>query len=277
MIVRALLVWLAVCVVAILNGGFREKVLKAKLGERPASVISPLLLSAFILISAWTTIGWIAPSSFGDAWAVGLLWTALTLAFEFLVGHYVFGNPWEKLLSDYRVDKGRVWVMVPIILAFAPALSFHGMRSQDVLPYFISNTIAVLTLAAAIWRPSIARWIIFAIFGYACIFNGQLALRQPEQYQGFADLAIVPFYRDFITGPFREHAREFLLAIAIGQGVTAAAMAIRPLLWIGALGVTVFLMCIAPLGVGSAFPFSVLVSLAAIVAVGGLTKQKALC
>lgn len=274
MIVRALLVWLGICFLAIVNGGFREKVLKAKLGDTAAIVISPILLSAIILVGTWMTIGWIAPSTIGEAWSVGLLWTALTLAFEFLVGHYVFRNPWEKLFADYRVDRGRVWLMVPLILLFAPALSFHGIRAQDVVPYFISNAIAVITLGLAVWRPSIARWVIFAIFAYACVFNGQLALTHPEQYQGFAELAIVPLYREIIVGPFREHAREFLFIIAIGQGITALALAVRPLLWVGAVGATVFLMCIAPLGVGSAFPFSVWVSLAAIVTAGALAATR---
>ena len=37
---------------------------------------------------------------------VGIAWVALTVAFEFLAGHYVFGNSWEKLLADYNVLRG---------------------------------------------------------------------------------------------------------------------------------------------------------------------------
>jgi hypothetical protein len=43
-----------------------------------------------------------------DAWKIGDLWVALTLGFEFLAGHYVFGNSWRKLLEDCDVLEGRI-------------------------------------------------------------------------------------------------------------------------------------------------------------------------
>jgi hypothetical protein len=47
---------------------------------------------------------------------------ALTLAFEFLAGHYLFGNPWSRLLEDYDVFRGRIWILVLITTAVAPRL-----------------------------------------------------------------------------------------------------------------------------------------------------------
>jgi hypothetical protein len=44
----------------------------------------------------------------------------LTLAFEFLAGHYLFGDPWERLLAEYNVARGRFWVLVPITTLLAP-------------------------------------------------------------------------------------------------------------------------------------------------------------
>jgi len=38
----------------------------------------------------------------------------LTVAFEFLAGHYVFGTPWHQLVADYNIFRGRIWVLVLI-------------------------------------------------------------------------------------------------------------------------------------------------------------------
>jgi hypothetical protein len=44
----------------------------------------------------------------------------MTVAFEFLVGHYIFRTSWARLLSDYDVLGGRVWLLVLATVAFAP-------------------------------------------------------------------------------------------------------------------------------------------------------------
>ena len=46
----------------------------------------------------------------------------LTLAFEFLAGHYLFGNSWERLLADYDVARGRIWPLVLIVTFVTPLL-----------------------------------------------------------------------------------------------------------------------------------------------------------
>jgi hypothetical protein len=137
---------------------------------------------------------------------------------------------------------------------------------QYFVPYIVSNVIGVAILSVAIWRPHVARWLIGAIFAYAAVYNTWLGLTKPEEYQGFAALAWLEVYRQFITGFFRENASVILLLIAFGQAVIAATLAIgKKALWIGALGTCVFLLAIAPLGVGSAFPFSLTVSAAAVI------------
>jgi len=58
----------------------------------------------------------------GTATAVGGVWALLTLGFEFGFGHYVLGTPWAELLADYDLSRGRIWVLIPIATAAAPAL-----------------------------------------------------------------------------------------------------------------------------------------------------------
>ena len=50
--IRAILAWLAVLVLAMLNGALRELVLVPTLGKLPGYVLSGLLLSAFVLLVA---------------------------------------------------------------------------------------------------------------------------------------------------------------------------------------------------------------------------------
>lgn len=139
------------------------------------------------------------------------------------------------------------------------------MPEQYILPYTISNAIAVSLLWLAFRRPNVSRWCIALIFAYASVFNSYIGIVRPERYQGFAELAVLEVYREFIRGFFRGHATIMLLIIAAGQAVIALTMALGGrLLWIGVLGTCIFLTAIIPLWVGSAFPFSLIVSAAAI-------------
>jgi hypothetical protein len=122
-IYRALFVWFGLLAVAFANGAIRELVFVPQLGTGPAHVISVGILSLAIVIVAWSTIAWIQPRSLADAWRIGVLWLALTLAFEFLAGHYVFGTPWTNLLADYNILRGRLWILVLLTTVTAPAIA----------------------------------------------------------------------------------------------------------------------------------------------------------
>jgi hypothetical protein len=124
MIIRALLVWVGLLVVAILNGGFREAVLAPRLGGSLAHGLSTVMLSLFIVALGWVTTPWVEPGSLQDAWLIGGVWVALTLAFEFLGGHFIFGKPWQTLLADYNLFAGRIWVMVLIVTLMTPVIAF---------------------------------------------------------------------------------------------------------------------------------------------------------
>jgi hypothetical protein len=120
---RALLVWLGLLAIAFANGAVRELVMVPRLGSLPAHAISVGTLSLAIVIVTWTTIGWMQPRSLADAWRIGALWLALTLAFELLAGHYVFGAPWSRLLADYDILRGRIWIVVLITTVTAPVIA----------------------------------------------------------------------------------------------------------------------------------------------------------
>ena len=86
------------------------------------------MLSALILGFGWALTPWIRPTTLQDAWVIGALWVALTLAFEFLGGHFLFGKPWQELFADYNLFAGRIWVMVLIVTLMTPAIAFTTRR-----------------------------------------------------------------------------------------------------------------------------------------------------
>jgi hypothetical protein len=119
---RAFLVWVLMALAAVLNGAVREKLVSPRLGWQAGHLIATAVLSVVVLALAWLTIGWLAPASAREAVALGAWWLGLTLAFEFLAGHYLFGNPWRQLFADYNLRRGRVWVVVPVVVFLAPLI-----------------------------------------------------------------------------------------------------------------------------------------------------------
>jgi hypothetical protein len=128
---RAGAVWLAILVLASLNGAIREAWLLPHFGPTVGRAVSTLVLAGLVLLVTWFAIPWINPTTAGRALGVGTLWTVLTLAFEFLAGRYLFHQPWSMLLQDYDVTRGRIWLLVLVVVFFAP---FWTARARGLLP-----------------------------------------------------------------------------------------------------------------------------------------------
>lgn len=113
-------VWAVMAVVAVVNGGFRELFLIPRVGEYAGHVLSTVLLVATILLISFA-YSRRTPIEYGyvELVAVGILWTGLTVGFEFLVG-YVEGTPVSVTLGRYDVVAGQVRIAVPVALLLAP-------------------------------------------------------------------------------------------------------------------------------------------------------------
>ena len=111
-------------VLAIANGALRDLVYKKWLGELRAHQLSTLILLAFFTLYIRIVLNKIPLHSGKEALLLGLFWLALTLFFEFGFGRYR-GNSWEKLLDDYDLRKGRVWIFIPIWVAVGPYLIYR--------------------------------------------------------------------------------------------------------------------------------------------------------
>ena len=97
MIGRALVVWLLMMAIETIHGVLRNRFLAPLVGDFRARQIGVFIGSALILGVAALTIGWIRPNSERSLLAIGALWLALTLAFEFGLGR-TLGRPRAAML-----------------------------------------------------------------------------------------------------------------------------------------------------------------------------------
>jgi hypothetical protein len=124
MLGRALLVWLLLLVVAVIAAVFRTSLLEPRLGESRAHVLGTITVVAVFALIIWLVIGWITPVlGAANLLVVGVLWVVLTVLFEFGFGRYVMGHPWSRLLADYNILAGRLWVLVLLTVLLWPLLA----------------------------------------------------------------------------------------------------------------------------------------------------------
>lgn len=135
--------------------------------------------------------------------------------------------------------------------------------NNNLLLYIISNSIAIVMLIVSLKRIRLARLLFAIIFAWASWTNWHMALNDPRNYLGEAELALIPWYREFILGWFSRHITLMVGTIATCQAMIAGSMFLRNgLLKTGAAGAIIFLLAIAPLGVGSGFPCTVILAIA---------------
>jgi len=127
MLVRGAVIWVAILVLASLNGAVRDLVVAPRIGDTIARALSTVILCALVVLVTWLSSRWIGPRSSRQALGVGLFWLLLTLTFE-IGSERLSGNTWSTVLSDYNVLQGRIWVLVPVVTFFAP-LSVGWQRS----------------------------------------------------------------------------------------------------------------------------------------------------
>jgi hypothetical protein len=125
----ALAVRLLLFGVAFSLGAVREWLIVPAFGEPLAHLVGTLAFVAVLLGITAVFVRRIRPRcSLADLGLVGLLWPALTVAFEFLSFHFAAGKPWEVLLADYNLLRGRISVLVPLAELLGPPVSGWLMR-----------------------------------------------------------------------------------------------------------------------------------------------------
>jgi hypothetical protein len=128
-LVSAFGVWLLILPLMVANGIFRETVLVPSLGRRPADVASAAIGIAIILLITMPFLRRARDRSTGALVRVSVIWLVLTVAFEFLFGHYVDGKSWMELVENYAIWRGNLWPLVLASLALAPFIWGRSRRT----------------------------------------------------------------------------------------------------------------------------------------------------
>lgn len=120
---RALVIWVVLILAEILHGIVRGIFLVPVVGEFRSNQIGVFTGSLIILAIALAFIRWIGASRPLELLGVGILWTALTLAFEVVFGRYVVGASWERLAADYNVLEGGLLPFGLLVLLLSPLVA----------------------------------------------------------------------------------------------------------------------------------------------------------
>jgi hypothetical protein len=123
--IRYMLAWIPMLVIAVANGALRQLTFARIMSEPRAHQLSTLIGSACIGVFIWFVIRTWPPSSSRQALFIGLLWGLLTVAFESFMGLVLQHRPLPQVLHEYNLLAGRVWVLFLIWLFVAPWLFFR--------------------------------------------------------------------------------------------------------------------------------------------------------
>jgi len=122
-LLKALALWLAILLLAILNGTLREKALIPAMGTFTGLITSGIVLSTCIALVAIFAAPWYGPLPQSRYWLIGLFWLFLTLLFEFSFGRFIQHKDWAQLLQAYTFNGGNIWPVVLAVTLLSPWLA----------------------------------------------------------------------------------------------------------------------------------------------------------
>jgi hypothetical protein len=120
---RWLLAWIGGAAIGVANGVAREATYGRRLEDETSNRVSALTAAAafaayFRLLQRRWPLG-----GRSEALRIGVVWLALTVAFEFTFGRLVAKKPWSDLTADYNLTKGRLWPLVLAWIALGPEVT----------------------------------------------------------------------------------------------------------------------------------------------------------
>ena len=121
-LLRIAAVWLVLAVLMSANGVFREAILRPRLGDRPADLLSAVLGIALILLVTALAFRPLVGLPVGRLLATSLLLVGLTVIFEIVIGRAIDHKSWEELAGNYAIWRGKLWPLVLAVVALTPFL-----------------------------------------------------------------------------------------------------------------------------------------------------------
>jgi hypothetical protein len=122
---RAVALWFLLMAAETLHGLWRAKVLAVWIGDVAARDVSVFTGSLVILLITWASIGWIPARTARTLLLVGFTWVALTIAYQLVLGRFVFNQSLPEIASQFDVLHGRLLPLGLLFLMFSPLLAAH--------------------------------------------------------------------------------------------------------------------------------------------------------
>jgi hypothetical protein len=122
-LLKAIIVWLAMLVLAMLNGIVRDMLLAPAFGITIAQPASGIILSILIFAVSYYSLAFIGASRVREYLGVGLFWVCLTLVFEYLFAHYVLGMSWRQVNQIFNIQQGNLFSLALLVSATGPLLA----------------------------------------------------------------------------------------------------------------------------------------------------------
>ena len=119
---RAVLAWMLIMLAETLSGTARNLFIAPVIGDLRARQLGVPVGCLLIFVIAWLTARWLDARTRRAQLAAGVLWVALTLMFEFLLGR-ALGMSWDRILSDYNPARGGLMLLGLAFMLFAPLIA----------------------------------------------------------------------------------------------------------------------------------------------------------
>ncbi len=122
-------VWIVMFILAIVGGTLRQGMMIRIMSPLTAEVVEGGIL---IVIYYWIIVRFVKSHSEqveeSTGWMLGLMWCTLTIIFETVFFRFAIGHSWDELLADYRIDQGRMWLVVLLSLFVSPWLAVNAVK-----------------------------------------------------------------------------------------------------------------------------------------------------
>ena len=128
MVLKQILLWLPMIVIAFTNAMLRELIIKKYFNEFHAHQLSTITLIILCSIYIWFIYTLLGVHNLRQAFLIGGLWTLMTIGFEFILGRLT-KKSWEDLFRNYNLLDGHLWVIFLFCLFLLPALA-HLLRHK---------------------------------------------------------------------------------------------------------------------------------------------------
>lgn len=128
MVFRYFLAWFGLMILAILNGALREGFFKRYMDDPAAHQLSTLTLLILITIYFLFIIRFWPIESSSQAWIIGTMWLIMTEVFEFGMGLVISKIPLSRILQEYNILAGRLWILIPLWTLFSPIIFYKFVQ-----------------------------------------------------------------------------------------------------------------------------------------------------